>query len=82
MLVFLQPDDSLVTFHVYWQVDTDATDMVLCDPVDKERGFCHELAHPVRVGTLGNGSLKDVVLMDALEELIEVGTIRYQRRLF
>ena len=82
MVVFLQADYGFVTFHVIGQIGPDAADRVLYDPVDKEGGVCHELAHPVRVRPLSNCPLQDVWLADSFEKTIEVSSIRYQRRLF
>ena len=53
-MVFHQPDDSLIIFHVVGQGDPDASYYVMYDPVKKERGVSDVLANPVRVGTLGN----------------------------
>ena len=39
--VFLQPDDSLVTFHVVGQVDTDTADRVMYDAIYEERDVGH-----------------------------------------
>ena len=53
-------DDGLIVLHVVRKVDTNATDMVIYDPVDEDRDVGHEFTDPFRVGTLGNGPLKDV----------------------
>ena len=78
MVVFLQPNDGFVTFHIGGQVDADATYGVLQDVVKEKCRMCHKYTDPVRVRSLSNCPLQDVGLVDSFEKSIKVSTFRYQ----
>ena len=78
MVIFYQPDDRLVIFHVVGKGDADTTYWVLHDPVDEEGGIGHEFTNPVRVGALGNGPLQYVRLPDSFQECVERLLVRHQ----
>ena len=47
VVVFLQPNDGFVTFHIGGQVDADATYGVLQDAIDEICHICHKYTDPV-----------------------------------
>ena len=80
MVVFLQPNDGFVTFHIGGQVDADATYGVLQDAIDEDCRIRYKFDHPVRVWSLSQSPLQDVRFLYPFQEILESVSVRDHAR--